>query len=171
MTRPITHPMLRLSLLRHAQADDPVSNQEDWDRPLTRRGMLDAKEMSRRMKVAKRKPQLILSSPAIRARQTAETFAQCFSGATLQFFEGLYLADPKQIFNCIREHGGTAAHLLVVAHNPGITEFASEISQERNIDAMPTGCIVTAEFDLTNWQDLQAATGINVELDYPQRPA
>jgi phosphohistidine phosphatase len=163
--------MKRLSLLRHAQADDPVSNRQDWDRPLTRRGQLDAKEMARRMKVAKHKPQLILSSPAIRARQTAETFAQCFAGATLQFVEGLYLADPKQLFNCIREHGGTATHLLVVAHNPGITEFASELAQERSIDAMPTGCVVTAEFDVEDWQDLLPATGINVELDYPQRPA
>ena len=165
------HPLLRLSLLRHAQADDPVSNQEDWDRPLTRRGMLDAKEMARRMKVAKHKPQLILSSPAIRARQTAETFAQCFAGATLQFVDGLYLADPKQLLICIREHGGAAAHLLVVSHNPGITEFANQLSQQRSVDAMPTGAIVTAEFELNTWQDLLPGTGLNVELDYPKRPA
>jgi phosphohistidine phosphatase len=163
--------MMRLTLLRHAQADDPVSNQQDWDRPLTRRGLLDAKEMARRMKAAKHKPHLILSSPAIRARQTAETFAHCFASTTIQFVEGLYLADPKQLLNNIREHGGAASHLLVVAHNPGITEFANQLSQERSIDAMPTGAVVTAEFPLQRWQDLQPGSGINVELDYPQRPA
>jgi phosphohistidine phosphatase len=167
----MTESMLRLSLLRHAQADDPVSNQEDWDRPLTRRGTLDAKEMARRMKAAKHKPQLILSSPAVRARQTSEAFALCFTNATLQFVESLYLADPKQLLNCIRDHGGTAAHLLVVAHNPGITEFANELALDRPVDAMPTGCIVTAEFKLDSWQDLRANSGMNVELDYPQRPA
>jgi phosphohistidine phosphatase len=163
--------MMRLSLLRHAQADDPVSNQQDWDRPLTRRGLLDAKEMARRMKVGKHKPHLILSSPAVRARQTAETFAKCFAGAHLQYVEGLYLADPKQLLACIREYGGAATHLLVVAHNPGITEFANQLSRERTIDAMPTGAIVTAEFELNAWQGLVLGTGLNVELDYPQRPA
>lgn len=163
--------MMRLSLLRHAQADDPVSNQQDWDRPLTRRGLLDAKEMARRMKVAKHKPHLILSSPAVRARQTAETFANCFAGAQLQFFEGLYLADPKQLLVCIREQGNAAEHLLVVAHNPGITEFANQLSRDRTIDAMPTCAIVTAEFKVSAWQELVPGAGLNVELDYPQRPA
>jgi phosphohistidine phosphatase len=163
--------MMRLSLLRHAQADDPVSNQQDWDRPLTRRGTLDAKEMVRRMKVAKQKPDLILSSPAIRARQTAEAFSACFASARLQFVEALYLAEPKQLLACIREHGGTAKHLLVVAHNPGITEFADQLSQERSVEAMPTGAIVTAEFDVHTWQELVPGTGVNVELDYPKRPA
>lgn len=163
--------MMRLSLLRHAQADDPVSNQPDWDRPLTKRGQLDAKEMARRMKVAKHTPDLILSSPAIRARQTAEAFAKCFSGAQVQFVETLYLADTKQLLAAIRDHGGNAMHLLVVAHNPGITEFADQLSQERSIEAMPTGAIVTAEFDVQTWQELVFATGINVELDYPQRSA
>lgn len=163
--------MMRLTLLRHAQADDPVSNQQDWDRPLTRRGLLDAKEMARRMKVAKQKPLLILSSPAVRARQTAETFAKCFAGARLQFVEALYLADPKQLLACIREQGDATTHLLVVAHNPGITEFANQLSRERTIDAMPTGAIVTSEFDVSTWQELVPGAGLNVELDYPQRPA
>jgi phosphohistidine phosphatase len=163
--------MMRLSLVRHAQADDPVSNQPDWDRPLTRRGLLGAKEMARRMKVAKHKPHLILSSPAIRARQTAEIFAKCFAGVQLRFLETLYLADPKQLLAAIRDNGDTATHLLIVAHNPGITEFADQLSQERSIDAMPTGAMVTAEFSLNAWQDLLPATGINVEFDYPQRPA
>jgi len=167
----MTDSHLRLSLIRHAQADDPVTQQEDWDRPLTRRGTLDAKEMARRMKTAKYKPQLILSSPAVRARQTSEAFAQCFTGATLQFVDDLYLAEPKQLLQSIREYGGTATHLLVVAHNPGITEFANQIAQDRNIDAMPTGCVVTAEFALSNWHELQSNSGVNVELDYPKRPA
>ncbi len=163
--------MMRLSLLRHAQADDPVPNQPDWDRPLTKRGQLDAKEMARRMKVAKHTPDLILSSPAIRARQTAEAFAKCFSGAQVQFVETLYLADPKQLLAAIRDHGGAAMHLLVVAHNPGITEFADQLSKQRSIDAMPTGAVVTAEVDVKTWQELVPGSSTNVDLDYPQRSA
>ncbi len=161
----------RLSLMRHAQADNPLLDQQDWDRPLTRRGQLDASEMARRLKAEKRKPDVILCSPAVRTRQTAEVLMKCFPNAQLQFVEELYLADPAQLMQAIHEYGEHAAHLLVVAHNPGITELADELSAERSIEAMPTGAIVTAEFELTSWQDLLPATGTEVEFDYPQRPA
>lgn len=163
--------MKRLTLLRHAQADNPVSDQQDWDRPLTKRGERDAGEMARRMKALRQRPVLILSSPAIRARQTAEAFSKCFHNAQLQLVDDLYLAEPKQLLTAIHELGGSAAHLLVVAHNPGIAEFADQLSQDRRVDGMPTGATVTAEFDLENWQDLRPGTGINVEFDCPQRSA
>lgn len=163
--------MKRLSLLRHAQADNPLSDQQDWDRPLTKRGLIDAAEMARRMKAHRQRPALILSSPAIRARQTAEVFAKCFANAQLQLVEDIYLASAKQLLASIHELGGSAAHLLVVAHNPGIAELADQLSPERRIDGMPTGAIVTAEFNVNAWQDLQLGTGNNVEFDYPQRCA
>jgi phosphohistidine phosphatase len=163
--------MMRLTLLRHAQADDPVSDQQDWDRPLTKRGQLDAKEMTRRMKVQQLRPTLMLSSPAIRARQTAEVVGKCFAAATLQLVEDLYQADRKQLLSVIQEHGANAAHLLVIGHNPGISECADWLAQERRIDGMPTCAIVTMEFSVTTWQAIRPATGINVDFDYPQRPA
>lgn len=161
--------MKRLSLLRHAKADNPLPDQEDWDRPLTKRGLKDAAEMARRMKSQRLRPVLILSSPAIRARQTAEAFAKCFSSAQLQFVEDLYLATPKQMLASIHELGTSAAHLLVVGHNPGISEFADQLAQDRRIDGMPTGAIVTAEFNLNTWQELRLGMGSNIEFDYPQR--
>jgi phosphohistidine phosphatase len=163
--------MKRLTLLRHAQADNPLPDQSDWNRLLTKRGQLDAKEMARRLKVQQLRPGLVLSSPALRARQTAEVFARCFSSATLQLVEELYLADSKLLLTLIQQRGGSSDHLLVVAHNPGITELASWLAQDRRIDNMPTCATVTAEFELDTWQALQPATGLNVEFDYPQRPA
>ncbi len=163
--------MKRLTLLRHAKADHPHADQEDWDRPLTRRGERDAGEMAKRLKALRPHPVLILTSPAVRARQTAEAFSSCFHKAQLQLVDDLYLAAPRQMLTVIRELGGSARHLLVVAHNPGIAEFADQLSQDRRVDGMPTGAIVTAEFDLENWQDLQPGTGINVEFDCPQRSA
>lgn len=163
--------MKRLSLLRHAQADTPLPDQQDWDRPLTKRGQLDAAEMARRLKISSTVPQVILSSPAMRARQTAEIVAKACSKARLAFAEQLYLASPKQMLETIQQLGDAAAHLLVVGHNPGISELADQLSTERRIDGMPTASIVTLEFDITTWQALRPATGDNVEFDFPQRPA
>lgn len=161
----------RLTLMRHAQADNPIPDQQDWDRPLTKRGQFDAKEMARRMKARSLRPDLILSSPAIRTRQTTEFFTKCFASAQLLFIEELYLADHKKLLAMIRQHGAAAAHVLLVAHNPGIAELADALSSERSIDSMPTSAMVTAEFDVDEWRALQPATGVNVEFDYPQRSA
>lgn len=161
----------RLTLVRHAQADDPLPNQSDWERPLTKRGLRDAEEMAKRLKEQKLKPDLILASPATRARQTAELFTKALcahSPEKLQFAEELYLADTKRLLDCIHQLGGTHAHLLLVAHNPGLTEFADQLSQERRIEAMPTCAIFTAEFTIKHWQELLPASGVRVQLDYPR---
>jgi phosphohistidine phosphatase len=164
----------RLTLVRHAQADDQVPDRSDWERPLTKRGLRDAEEMARRLKSQRLKPDLILSSPAMRARETAEIFAKQLCAnkpEKLQFADELYLADAKHLLNCIHTVGGAHLHLLIVAHNPGLTEFADQLSQERCVEAMPTCAIFTAEFALKSWDELLPATGIHVELDYPHRIA
>lgn len=161
--------MKHLVLMRHAQADDPIHGQQDWERPLTRRGMHDAAEMARRLKTRKWRPDLMLVSPALRTRQTAEAVIKLFPHAAVAYPEDLYLASCKQLMHILHEHGHDAAHLLVIGHNPGISEFADALSQERPIDAMPTAACVCASFDIAEWKELAAASGVNVELDYPQR--
>jgi phosphohistidine phosphatase len=163
--------MKRLTLMRHAQADNPLPGQPDWDRPLTKRGQLDAKEMTRRLKVQQWRPELILSSPALRTRETATALLKCFGNTQVEYVEELYLADPKPMLAIIQQLGLSTNHLLVVAHNPGIAELADLLCAERSIDTMPTGALVTAEYDLEAWQALRPAMGVNVEFDYPQRPA
>jgi len=161
--------MKRLTLMRHAQADDQVSGQQDWERPLTRRGLADADLMAKRLKTNKWRPNLLLVSPALRTRQTSEVFCRLFPQLSATFVDDLYLASPKQLLVVLHEHGGDAHHVLVIAHNPGICEFADELSSERRFDSMPTAAWASAEYDLTHWRDLIPASGVNVEFDYPQR--
>lgn len=161
--------MKRLTLMRHAQADDPVTDQQDWERPLTRRGLADAELMAKRLKANKWHPDLMLVSCALRTRQTAEVICRCFTKLHSTIVDDLYLADPKQLMHLIHQHGGDAAHVLVVAHNPGICEFADALSAERRIEAMPTAAWMSAEYDLIRWDELLPASGVNVEFDYPRR--
>ena len=69
----------------------------------------------------------------------------------------------------IHELGDAAKHLMLVGHNPGITEFADKISSERSIDNMPTCAIFTLEFDINHWNELAWATGVNADFDYPKK--
>ena len=162
--------MRRLTLLRHAKTETQHSGQEDWDRMLEPRGQKDAPEMARRLRERKLKPDRVIASPAVRALTTAQIFARelHLPLTKLQQDERLYLASPKVLKEVIRELGGEARHLMVVGHNPGLTEFADRVSAERGIDNMPTCAIYTLEFDLKDWSELEWESGVNAELDYPK---
>jgi phosphohistidine phosphatase len=166
--------LLRLTLVRHAKTEPGRSGQEDWDRVLEPRGQRDAPEMARRLKQAyEPKPDRVLSSPAVRAITTATIMVRelGISAQKVQQDERLYLASPKDILAVIRELGGRSRHLMVVGHNPGLTEFADRISRERSIDNLPTCAIYTLQFAIKDWSELEWESGVEAELDYPKRSA
>ncbi|HEY4367301.1 MAG TPA: histidine phosphatase family protein [Steroidobacteraceae bacterium] len=163
--------MLRLTLVRHAKTEPAHPGQEDWDRVLEARGQRDAPEMGRRMKQQHLKPDRVLSSPAVRAITTATIMARELGVAASKVVqdERLYLAGPKDMLHVVQELGGDVGHLMVVGHNPGITEFADRLSSERSLDNMPTGAVYTLEFDIGAWAELDWASGVNADFDYPKK--
>ena len=163
--------MLRLTLVRHAKTEPAHPGQEDWDRVLEARGQHDAPEMARRLKDAHGKPDRVLSSPAVRAITTANIMTRVLGVAAAKTTqdERLYLASPKEMLKVIQELGSTANHLMVVGHNPGITEFADKISADRSLDNMPTCAIYSLEFDLKDWSALAWNSGVNADFDYPKK--
>ena len=162
--------MRRLTLVRHAKSDWSLPGQVDWDRPLNKRGQRDAPEMARRLRSRKLKPDLMISSPAVRAITTASVMARELKVAATQLRqdERLYLAAPADMLAVIRELGDGAKHLMVFGHNPGITEFANQLSASEHIDNLPTCGVFTALFHLADWADLRWASGQEVEFDYPK---
>ena len=165
--------MKRLILVRHAKSDWSLPDQEDWDRPLNARGQRDAPEMARRLRSRRIKPDRILSSPAVRALTTATVMARELRVAPslLHAEERLYLATPADLLAVLRELGAGARQLMVVGHNPGITEFANRLSAEDTIDNMPTCAVFTARFDIAGWEALDWGHGEDAEFDYPRKPA
>ena len=164
--------MKRLTLVRHAKSDWSSPGQDDWDRPLNRRGQRDAPEMARRLRSRRLKPDRMLSSPAVRALSTAAVMARelKLDAAKLQQDERLYLADPEDLLEVIRELGGEAKHLMVFGHNPGLTECANRLSGGDRIDNLPTCGIFTAVFELADWAGLDWGRGRDAEFDYPKNP-
>lgn len=154
--------MKRLTLVRHAKSDASLGGQQDWDRPLNRRGQRDAPEMAQRLRTRRLKPELVLSSPAVRALTTATIMARELKvpASAVGQDERLYLASPADLLAVIRDLGGHAAHLMVFGHNPGITDLANALSAGDRIDNMPTCAVFTALFDLGDWNALEYGTGL-----------
>jgi phosphohistidine phosphatase len=160
----------RLTLVRHAKSDWSLPGQDDWDRPLNRRGQRDAPEMARRLRSRRLKPDLILSSPAVRALTTASVMARELKVPAAQVLqdERLYLAEAADLLATIRELGGEVQHLMVFGHNPGMTDCANRLSAGEHIDNLPTCGVFTALFDLSDWRDLAWHGGQDAEFDYPK---
>jgi phosphohistidine phosphatase len=163
----------RLTLVRHAKTEPARAGQEDWDRALEARGQRDAPEMARRLKHRDLKPDKILSSPAVRALATATIMARELgvSAQKVHQDERLYLAAAKDILAVVREFGGRTRHLMLVGHNPGLTDFADRISGERSLDNLPTCAVYTLQFAIKDWSELEWDSGVDAELDYPKRSA
>jgi phosphohistidine phosphatase len=172
-SRKATARLHRLTLVRHAKSDWSLPDQQDWDRVLNRRGQQDAPEMARRLRSRKLKPDLILSSPAVRALSTASIMARELKvpAELIAQDERLYLADPQAILQVVRELGGDARHVMVFGHNPGITDCANRLSTGEQIDTMPTCAMFTACFPLADWSGLDWQSGLEVEFDYPRNTA
>jgi phosphohistidine phosphatase len=163
----------RLTLVRHAKSDWSLPGQQDWDRVLNKRGQQDAPEMARRLRSRKLKPDLILTSPAVRALSTASIMARELKVPVEHIAqdERLYLAEADAIVEVVRELGGDARHVMVFAHNPGITECANRLSAGEQIDNMPTCAVFTACFRLDDWARLDRGGGLEAEFDYPRNLA
>lgn len=162
--------MKRLTLVRHAKSDWSLPGQQDWDRPLNKRGQKDAPEMARRLRSRKLKPDLILTSPAVRAVTTASIMARELKvpAAQVRHDERLYLAKASDILAVIRELAEQARHVMVFGHNPGITDCANRLSTGDQIDNLPTCGYFTASLDLQEWSALDWEQGRDVEFDYPK---
>lgn len=163
--------MLRLTLVRHAQAAPAHPGQEDWDRELEASGRRDALDMGRRLRSRDLHPDAILASPAVRALTTAAIIAREIAAPArkLRQDERLYLASAKDLQKIVQELGGEARHLMLVGHNPGLTEFADALSSERSLDNLPTCAVYSLDFHIGTWRELEWASGVDAEFDYPGR--
>jgi len=162
--------MRRLTLVRHAKSDWSLPGQNDWDRPLNKRGQRDAPEMARRLRSRRLKPDLILSSPAVRALTTATVMARELKvdAANVLQDERLYLASAADLLTVVRELGGEAKHVMVFGHNPGMNDCANQLSAGDQIDNLPTCGVFTAQFDIATWGELDWNSGQDAEFDYPK---
>jgi phosphohistidine phosphatase len=147
-----------LLLLRHAKSDWGDSSLRDFDRPLADRGKRDAPRMGRALKDRGPVPDLIVSSPAARAKATAEAAIKSggFS-ASLQFDEGIYGASTSELMRIVRHLPDESSSVLMVGHNPGFEELVYRLSGAH--ERMTTAALAAIEFPVERWEDVEDGQG------------
>jgi len=163
--------MKTLILVRHAKSSWDTPGLSDFDRPLNERGKKDAPEMAKRVKEKDIKIDQFVSSPAKRAKKTAKYFAEEFNADKndIKLEEELYLATPSAFSNTIDKLDDEHKTVAMFAHNPGITEFASSLTNVR-IDDMPTCAVFAIQVETDKWSEFKTAEKKFLFFDYPKNP-
>ncbi len=120
-------------LVRHAHADWPGFNGCDFDRPLTPQGEADAAATAQAIHAAGNIPARLLVSPALRTRQTAAIIARTLGldEASITLVESLYNGSADTLEAELHRNSGAAGGMLMlVAHNPGISELARRLGRD-----------------------------------------
>jgi phosphohistidine phosphatase len=162
----------RLLLLRHAKAVPADGTFADIARPLASRGERDSRHMGERLRHRDERFDLILTSPSVRTRQTAELVAAAlgYPRERIAFDERLYLADPDEIAAVIAEQSSSIGCLLLVGHNPGLSELANRLSPALAVDDLPTAALVALDAEVREWSDLAHSTNRLAYYDFPKNP-
>jgi len=158
-----------LLLIRHAKSSWDDAALSDFDRPLNERGKKDAPMMAKRLSEKKIKIDAFISSPAKRAARTAKYFAEEFKSEKddILFKTELYLASANVFYDIIRKADDKLDCIAIFSHNPGITEFANELT-EVHIDNIPTCGIFAVKADIKLWPDFKDAKRKFLFFDYPK---
>ncbi len=151
-----------LYIARHAKSswDDP--SQSDFERPLNKRGLRDAPMMAKLLRSKGVLPQIIVSSPALRAKTTAEIYHKAIGGELI-YDERIYEASAMALKYLIDEYLIRCNSLMIVGHNPGLTSLNDRLS-DMSIYNLPTAAVVGIEFEDNNLEQ-----GRQILYEYPKK--
>lgn len=156
-----------LLLVRHGKSDWSNFGLKDFDRTLNNRGHENAVEMAHRLRMKNTPIDLMMSSPAKRAKSTAEYFAQAFDFDTIQYEPTIYEARIKDLYQVVNAINNSKQCVILFGHNPALTEFANQLCNG-HIYNIPTAGIVSINFPFESWEMISAGTGDLLYFDYPK---
>lgn len=148
--------MKQLVLLRHDKAEQNTMAKDDYDRALTLRGSKNAAAMGEYILKRLEIPDLILSSSAQRAYETAIYVSKSigYPEEDIKTDQNLYFAPARWIMNVISKLPNEVDTCLYVGHNPGITNLINDLGVL--IDILPTASAVCFEFNVDSWINITA---------------
>ena len=150
--------MKTIHLLRHAKSSWKDPGQTDFERPLNGRGRDAAPLVGQFISKKKIRPDLILCSPAERARQTAALVIQSAKlNAELRFDERIYEASAAQLLEVVSQIDETVGFALLVGHNPGMEDLLRTLTGESQ--TMPTAALARIVLDVEKWSKVREGTG------------
>lgn len=149
--------MKELLIMRHAKSSWDNANLSDHERPLNKRGEKDAPRMGHLLKEEALSPDLIISSTAERALNTAELVAlNCDYNRELALSSRFYGADPQTFVDVLHLVDDSNSRVMIVGHNPGLEELVAELTEFDG--RFTTANIAHVQLPIDSWRDLSLST-------------
>ncbi len=160
----------QLYLIRHAKSSWSHPELNDFARPLNKRGKKDCRKMAARLGAAGVYPQLIIASPAKRAKKTAISIAKGtgYGKKNILYDEQLYLGSFAYHLHLVAELLHKVDLLFLVGHNYAITELGEYLTGCDLVN-VPTCGIVGVEYSQAAGFISAAAAGKLVLFDFPKK--
>ncbi|HEY0378639.1 MAG TPA: histidine phosphatase family protein [Pyrinomonadaceae bacterium] len=150
--------MKQLLLLRHAKSSWNDAGLADFDRPLNGRGRKAAPLVGALMRERQLRPDLIISSPAVRARETVALALEASGIKTeLRYDERIYEATVARLLEVISEVGDDKQEVMLVGHNPGFENLLERLTGESL--RVPTAALARIALDAGRWNEAGARGG------------
>jgi len=162
--------MKHLTLVRHAKSSWKNPELADFNRPLNERGKRDAPRMGKRLAARNLRADIIVSSPARRARKTAKWMARelAVSDERIVWEPAIYAAETQTLLEVVRSLDNRWAHVLLVGHNPELTELGNLLA-DCGIETIPTCGVLCLDFDAKAWQNLGPNSGTLIFFDFSKK--
>jgi len=159
-----------LILIRHAQSRNVEPGEKDVDRELTDSGIQDASRLARYMYLEKIIPEIILTSHAARAKETAQLFEEQLKlgHSDVIVDEELYEASVRTLLNVITKLDNGLKSVLIIGHNPSLTHLCEHLSKDV-IGFLPPASMVHMTFDNLDWSKLDKGMGLLKEIKLPDQ--
>ena len=162
--------MKKLYLVRHAKSSWKHPALDDFERPLNKRGRKNAPFMGNVLKKRRVQPDLILSSPASRAAMTARIIAGRINYPVqdIIYLESIYEANKQDMIQIIRQMDDGIDRLMLVGHNPGVTNLANTLGNDP-VSNVPTGGVYSVRLKISSWNKIRGRHGKTDFFDYPKK--
>jgi phosphohistidine phosphatase len=161
--------MKTLYILRHAKSSWKFAQLSDHDRPLNSRGREDAPLMGQELAARGVKPDIIVSSSAVRALSTATLIAKevGYEPEKIQVNERIYGADKNDLMDVVHATPVEVDTLMLVGHNEALSDFANMLSPE-SLANLPTCGVAALEFECESWYDVNRDNATLLFFDLPK---
>lgn len=163
--------MKRLFLVRHAKTELIRYEITDFQRNLKDRGINDSKLIAKKLLLNNSLPDLMISSTANRAIQTAQLFADILNYPQEKIVQLDELYDgftTHEFLEMLEKHGKNHENIMIFGHNPSIEYLAFNLSVEF-YEYVPTCTVIGIEFDTRKWKGIEARTGKICMYEFPKK--
>jgi phosphohistidine phosphatase len=160
----------QLYIIRHGKSSGDNEGLDDIDRPLNERGLRSAGKMAERLMAMGLVPDLVYSSPANRALNTALIMQRTWGldPSRMEIFDDLYMAYLEEISDVVEKAPDKIESLAIFGHNPSFTMYANKFLRHP-LDNLPTAGVVVVTLESDSWKRLGRKQVVDTFVDFPKR--